>query len=424
MSSTLTFLGTGTSQGIPMIGCNCHVCQSSDSKDKRLRTSALIEHKGFKIVIDCGPDFRQQMLRENINDIDAVLLTHQHKDHTGGMDDIRAFNYFRQKRYEAARAAACSQANATLQQEKNHYGIPAGEANTNRTNSGVTNSVDALSEDIDFPIYAEERVQEGLKLEYHYAFKEFKYPGVPDFKLITIDENPFTITKTLPPGSVANSFQSPTGANAEFSNAGTSLAPNARIANASESQIAANARIADVYESQIAANAEFSNAYTSLTPNARIADASESQIAANARIAELEVIPIRVMHYKLPILGFRFDNLAYITDGSAIPESEFEKLQGLDVLIINTVRHAKHISHFSLQEAIDIIKRVGAKRNYLTHLSHQIGTHAELSAELAQWSHSNKLSAEQPQRHRANDFSTSDSNITVMPAYDGLKIEF
>lgn len=356
MSSTLTFLGTGTSQGIPMIGCNCHVCQSSDSKDKRLRTSALIEHKGFKIVIDCGPDFRQQMLRENINDIDAVLLTHQHKDHTGGMDDIRAFNYFRQKRYEAARAAAYSQANTTLQQEKNHYGIPAGEANTNRTNSGVTNSVDALSEDIDFPIYAEERVQEGLKLEYHYAFKEFKYPGVPDFKLITIDENPFTITKTLPLGSVANSFQSPT--------------------------------------------------------------------AANARIAELEIIPIRVMHYKLPILGFRFDNLAYITDGSAIPESEFEKLQGLDVLIINTVRHAKHISHFSLQEALDIIKRVGAKRNYLTHLSHQIGTHAELSAELAQWSHSNKLSAEQPQRHRANDFSTSDSNITVMPAYDGLKIEF
>ncbi len=383
MSSTLTFLGTGTSQGIPMIGCNCHVCQSSDSKDKRLRTSALIEHKGFKIVIDCGPDFRQQMLRENINDIDAVLLTHQHKDHTGGMDDIRAFNYFRQKRYEAARAAACLQANTTLQQEKNHYGIPAGEANTNRTNSGVTNSVDALSEDIDFPIYAEERVQEGLKLEYHYAFKEFKYPGVPDFKLITIDENPFTITKTLPLGSVANSFQSPT-----------------------------------------AANAEFSNAYTSLAPNARIADASESQIAAHARIAELEVIPIRVMHYKLPILGFRFDNLAYITDGSAIPESEFEKLQGLDVLIINTVRHAKHISHFSLQEALDIIKRVGAKRNYLTHLSHQIGTHAELSAELAQWSHSNKLSAEQPQRHRANDFSTSDSNITVMPAYDGLKIEF
>ncbi len=418
MSSTLTFLGTGTSQGIPMIGCNCHVCQSPDPKDKRLRTSALIEHKGFKIVIDCGPDFRQQMLRENINDIDAVLLTHQHKDHTGGMDDIRAFNYFRQKRYEAAKAIA-------LQQRTNSCGIPSGEAHTNGKLSGATNTVDTLSYDIDFPIYAEKLVQEGLKLEYHYAFKEFKYPGVPDFKLITIDEEPFTITKALPLGSVADSSQNPTTLNEAIAYASApQTATNTDISDASESQIAPNAGIAYASESQIA-------------PNARIAYASESQIAPNAGIAELEVIPIRVMHYKLPILGFRFDNLAYITDGSSIPESEFEKLQGLDVLIINTVRHAKHISHFSLPEALDIIKRVGAKRNYLTHLSHQIGTHAELSAELEKWCNTNRhsaqtaqccnsngVSAQTAQCCHSNDFPISVNNITVVPAYDGLKIEF
>ncbi|MBR2477884.1 MAG: MBL fold metallo-hydrolase, partial [Bacteroidales bacterium] len=125
----ITFLGTGTSQGIPMIGCTCKVCKSADPRDNRLRTSALVEHNGFRILIDCGPDFRQQMLRQNISDLDAVILTHQHKDHTGGMDDIRAFNYFR-------KAA--------------------------------------------FPIYAEPNVQESLKMEYSYAFAEHKYPGVPD----------------------------------------------------------------------------------------------------------------------------------------------------------------------------------------------------------------------------------------------------
>ncbi len=303
MTSTLTFLGTGTSQGIPMIGCSCHVCQSADNKDKRLRTSALIEHKGFKIVIDCGPDFRQQMLRENIKDIDAVLLTHQHKDHTGGMDDIRAFNYFRQKKFEAAAADM----NASL---------------------GTNLKSEMLSNEIDFPIYAESRVQDGLMKEYHYAFESHKYPGVPDFKLITINEKPFDVIKYNPDGS----------------------------------------------------------------------------------IDKLPVTPIRVMHYKLPILGFRFDNLAYITDGSAIPECEFEKLKGLDVLIINTVRHQKHISHFSLSEAIDVIKRVGAKRNYLTHLSHQIGTHQELVSELNEIFNQSAIA--------------DDCECMVLPAYDGLKINF
>lgn len=260
----ITFLGTGTSQGIPMIGCTCKVCKSADPRDNRLRTSALVEHNGFRILIDCGPDFRQQMLRQNISDLDAVILTHQHKDHTGGMDDIRAFNYFR-------KAA--------------------------------------------FPIYAEPNVQESLKMEYSYAFAEHKYPGVPDYTLHTIGEEPFTITKSLPDGT----------------------------------------------------------------------DAS------------IEITPIRVYHYRLPILGFRIGNMAYITDGSSIPATEFDKLQGLELFIINTVRKEKHISHFSLPEALDVVEKVGAPRNFLTHLSHQIGTHKELEAILPP---------------------------NVKPAYDTLELEF
>ena len=260
----ITFLGTGTSQGVPMIGCSCPVCTSENPKDNRLRTSALVEVDGFRILIDCGPDFRQQMLREKITDIDAVILTHQHKDHTGGMDDIRAFNYFRKEA---------------------------------------------------FPIYAETNVQDSLKMEYSYAFAEHKYPGVPEYKLHTIDENPFTISKVLPDGNTAT----------------------------------------------------------------------------------LTITPIRVYHYMLPILGFRFGNMAYITDGSRIPAEEFKKLEGIDLFIINTVRKEKHISHFSLPEALDVIKKVAAPRNYLTHLSHQIGTHEHLESILP-------------------------SN--VQPAYDGLKLDF
>ena len=260
----ITFLGTGTSQGIPMIGCTCKVCKSADPRDNRLRTSALVEHNGFRILIDCGPDFRQQMLRQNISDLDAVILTHQHKDHTGGMDDIRAFNYFR-------KAA--------------------------------------------FPIYAEPNVQESLKMEYSYAFAEHKYPGVPDYTLHTIGEEPFTITKSLPDGTEVS----------------------------------------------------------------------------------IEITPLRVYHYRLPILGFRIGNMAYITDGSSIPATEFDKLQGLELFIINTVRKEKHISHFSLPEALDVVEKVGAPRNFLTHLSHQIGTHKELEAILPP---------------------------NVKPAYDTLELEF
>lgn len=255
MQNSITFLGTGTSQGIPMIGCHCPVCSSPDERDHRLRTSAYIEYEGLKILIDAGPDFRQQMLREDILYLDAILLTHQHKDHTGGLDDVRAFNYL------------CSKA---------------------------------------MPIYAEQNVQESLKMEYSYAFSSHKYPGAPDYELHTIDSNPFSIKG-------------------------------------------------------------------------------------------VEIIPVRVMHYKLPVLGFRFGNLGYVTDANYISDSELEKLKGVKIFVINTIRREPHISHFSLSEALDVCKKVGAEHSYLTHLSHQLERHELLSKVLPEG---------------------------VSPAYDGLKVAF
>lgn len=248
-NARLCFLGTGTSQGVPMIGCNCRVCKSEDPRDNRLRSSALIEFKGFRILIDAGPDFRQQLLREGIGNIDAILLTHEHKDHTGGLDDVRAINYINGK---------------------------------------------AL------PIYCEERVLRSLEREYSYAFEENRYPGVPEFDIRVIDNNKFVIKREN----------------------GLSHLPG------------------------------------------------------------LEVTPIRVYHYKLPVFGYRIGDIAYITDANRIDEDSFNLLKGLKVLVINTVRHARHISHFSLNEAIDVALRVGAEKTFLTHLSHQIGTHEELSSEL------------------------------------------
>lgn len=255
MQNKLIFLGTGTSQGIPMIGCHCSVCTSTDPRDKRLRSSVYIEYEGLKLIIDAGPDFRQQILRENIGYLDAVLLTHQHKDHTGGLDDVRAFNYLYDK---------------------------------------------------DFPIYAEERVQTSLRQEYAYAFSEYRYPGVPQFELHTITEAPFSIHG-------------------------------------------------------------------------------------------VEIIPIRAWHHKLPILGFRLGKLAYLTDANCIEPQEILKLKGVDIFIINTIRHTPHLSHFSLPEALEVIRQVGAPQNYLTHLSHQIEAHAALQALLP------------PQ---------------VQPAHDGLVLTF
>jgi len=236
----LTFLGTGTSQGVPMIGCHCEVCSSTDSRDKRLRSALFVEDHGLRILIDAGPDFRYQLLRCGIEDLDAILLTHEHKDHTGGLDDVRAINYFKGKA---------------------------------------------------IPIYCEERVADSLRKEFYYAFEDDKYPGAPEFDIRIIDNTPFSI-------------------------------------------------------------------------------------------GPVHITPIRVYHNELPILGYRIGNFAYITDASRIPDKEYEKLKELNIFIVNTVRREKHPSHFSLGEAIEAANKSGAKRSFLTHLSHQIGTHGKLSLSL------------------------------------------
>ncbi len=240
MDIQLTFLGTGTSQGVPVIACDCEVCRSADPHDKRLRASVLFEVNGRSILVDAGPDFRQQMLRAKVTHLDGIVLTHEHKDHVGGLDDVRALNYTSGKPVD---------------------------------------------------VYAETRVQQALKKEYDYAFAEHKYPGVPEFNLITIDETPFSV------GGVP-------------------------------------------------------------------------------------VLPVRVYHHLLPVLGFRIGNVAYITDASRIDAGEKAKLRGLDILVLNVIRRTKHLSHFSLMEALMLMDELQPKQLYLSHLSHQIERHAELSADL------------------------------------------
>ena len=278
----LTFLGTGTSQGVPMIGCGCNVCISRDSRDKRLRASVLVEYDGMTILVDAGPDFRQQMLTNGIRHVDAILLTHNHKDHTGGLDDIRAFNYIEKRATE---------------------------------------------------IYCEEYVEKSLRQEYAYAFAEKKYPGAPEWHLNRIDDKPFTIRYGGPHEVLSWTHD---------------------------------------------------HGYT------RHIEGEDEVIRST------EIIPIRGMHYKLPVLGFRFGNIAYCTDMNHIAEEEFQKLTGLDHFVINCVKYGKHISHFSLEEAIEVAKKVGAGHTWLTHLSHQLPCYTELSKELPD---------------------------TILPAYDGLVIE-
>ena len=233
----LTFLGTGTSQGMPVITCNCEVCESTDPLDKRLRTSAMLEVDGVVMVFDSGPDFRQQMLREKVKKLDAIIFTHEHKDHTGGLDDIRAYNYVSCKPMD---------------------------------------------------VYAETRVQDSLKQEYAYVFAEMKYPGVPDVSLHTIENEPFDVLG-------------------------------------------------------------------------------------------VQVTPIRALHYKLPVYSFRVKDLAYITDVNYISEEEKLKLHGLDVLVVNALNITKHISHFNLEEALELIAELKPKKAYLTHISHALGFHQEVS---------------------------------------------
>jgi phosphoribosyl 1,2-cyclic phosphate phosphodiesterase len=236
----ITFLGTGTSQGVPLIGCTCKVCTSPDKKDNRLRSSVMIEYKNTNIVIDTGPDFRQQMLREKVTKLDAVVFTHEHKDHTAGLDEVRAFNFINQ---------------------------------------------------MVMPVYATERVQEALKREFAYIFADLDYPGIPKIQLHTINDDEFAV-------------------------------------------------------------------------------------------GDMQIQPINVLHYKLPVKAFRIGNFTYITDANFISEEEKAKIKGSEVVVINALRRNEHISHFTFQEAIDLANELKAKKTYFTHISHQLGTHEEVTLEL------------------------------------------
>ena len=237
----LTFLGTGTSQGIPLIGCQCPICLSTDSKDKRLRTSVMIQSETTTVVIDSGPDFRQQMLREDVRKLDGLVFTHSHKDHLAGMDDIRAFNYIQKK---------------------------------------------------DMDVYANEETQAMIRNDFAYIFNNNSYPGIPQVQMHLIDKN---------------------------------------------------------------------NAFT---------------------IGDITFLPIEVMHFKMKVLGFRVENLTYITDANFISAEEKQKIIGSDILILNALRREKHISHFTLDEAIEISNELESKQTYFTHISHQLGLHNEVEKEL------------------------------------------
>jgi phosphoribosyl 1,2-cyclic phosphate phosphodiesterase len=237
---TITFLGTGTSTGVPMIGCPCDVCHSPDARDKRLRSSILIQTGQSSIVVDTTPDFRYQMLREKLTSLNAVVFTHPHKDHIAGLDDVRAYNFFM-------------------------------HAPMN--------------------VYANSLTEESLKREFAYAFADSKYPGVPEIVLNTIDEKPFLVR-------------------------------------------------------------------------------------------ELTFIPIQVWHHKMPVYGYRIGDFSYITDANRIEDPEKEKIRGSKVLVLNALRKESHISHFNLQQAIDLCRELEVGQAYFTHISHQLGLYKEVMREL------------------------------------------
>jgi len=237
---SITFLGTGTSIGVPVIACNCPVCKSADPRDKRFRTSAMIRVGHQNIVIDCGPDFRFQMLKQQVEDIDAVVFTHEHRDHIAGLDDVRAFNYILNK---------------------------------------------------NIPIYGTVNVMDAIRTEFPYIFTETRYFGVPQLTIHTIENEPF--------------FVGPT-----------------------------------------------------------------------------RITPIRVLHNKLPVMGYRIGDLVYITDASVIPDEEKHKITGAKILVLNALRNSKHISHLSLGEALQLIEELKPEQAYLTHISHFLGLHGEVESRL------------------------------------------
>jgi phosphoribosyl 1,2-cyclic phosphate phosphodiesterase len=228
-----------------MIGCDCEVCTSTDKKDNRLRSSILVQSSKTTLVVDTGPDFRYQMLRQKIRHLDAVLFTHPHKDHLAGLDDIRAFNFFSKKPME---------------------------------------------------LYADSLTEEAVRRDFYYAFSDTKYPGLPQLNFNTLNLDPFTV-------------------------------------------------------------------------------------------GDIPIIPVMVWHLKMPVLGFRFGKFTYITDANRIEEAEKEKIRGSEVIVLNALRKQKHISHFSLEEAIEMAHELKIPLAYFTHLSHQMGRHSEVEQELPEGIH-------------------------------------
>lgn len=236
----LEFLGTGTSQGVPVIGCQCPVCLSDAPEDHRLRSSVIVSMNGTRMVIDTGPDFRQQMIRSNNVDCDAILFTHEHMDHVAGLDDIRAINFVQRK---------------------------------------------------NMPLYGSEDVGAALRRIYFYAFQDNLYPGAPVIKFHEIADDPF-------------------------------------------------------------------------------------EVQGNT------VIPIHVKHGKMPVHGFRFGDLTYITDAKDIIGSEREKIRGSKVVVLNALRIKEHHSHMNLEQALEMMADLKPERGYLTHISHLLGKHSDIEKQL------------------------------------------